>query len=122
MSIATPHLRAARGWARLRAAICLAILMCTAHFPGAAQSQEPQAPAKAAEQKPDIPNAAPRGKKLFLTDGTFHIVRSYERTGDRVRYYSVERSAWEELPATMVDWEATRKEEAAAAELDKTIE
>jgi hypothetical protein len=86
------------------------------------QSQAPQAAAKPPEQKPEIPNAAPRGKKLFLTDGSFHIVRSYERRGERVRYYSVERSAWEEIPATMVDWEATRKDEAAAAELDSKIE
>ena len=57
----------------------------------------------------------PKGKKLFLTDGSFQIVREYQRQGDRVRYYSVERSAWEEIPATLVDWAATQK---AEAELD----
>jgi hypothetical protein len=64
------------------------------------------------QDKPEqaIPSA-PRGKKLVLKDGTFHLVRSYEQKGDRVRYYSVERSAWEEIPAELVDWEATRKAE-----------
>lgn len=51
----------------------------------------------------------PRGRKLVLTDGSFQIVREYQRQGDRVRYYSVERSAWEEIPASLVDWAATDK-------------
>ena len=56
----------------------------------------------------------PRGKKLVLTDGSFQIVREFERQGGRVRYYSVERSAWEEIPAELVDWVATDNAEAEA--------
>src|SRR5258707_816539 len=33
----------------------------------------------------------PRGKKLGLKDGNFQLVRSYERKGERVRYFSAER-------------------------------
>jgi hypothetical protein len=55
----------------------------------------------------------PRGKKLVLKDGSFQLVREYDRNGERVRYFSAERGDWEELPAAMVDWEATKKAEAA---------
>jgi hypothetical protein len=54
----------------------------------------------------------PNGKKLVLKDGNFQLVREYERKGERVRYFSVERHAWEEIPAAMVDWDATAKAEA----------
>jgi hypothetical protein len=54
----------------------------------------------------------PRGLKLMLTDGTYQLVREYQRNGDHVRYYSMERGAWEEVPASMVDWNATAKAEA----------
>jgi hypothetical protein len=56
--------------------------------------------------------------KLFLKDGTYQLVSSFEVHGDRVRYYSSERSEWEEMPAELVDFEATRRaqeEEKAAA-------
>ena len=55
----------------------------------------------------------PRGKKLVLKDGSFQLVRGYSRNGERVRYLSSERGDWEEIPAAMVDWDATARAEAA---------
>jgi len=73
----------------------------------AQQSQDTSIETKAA--------ASPRGMRLILTDGTYQMVREYQRNGNRVRYYSAERGAWEELPASMVDWNATAKAEAEMA-------
>jgi hypothetical protein len=52
--------------------------------------------------------------KLYLKNGTYQLVKSYQVQGDRVRYYSLERSDWEEIPASLVDFDATKN--AAAAE------
>ena len=62
-----------------------------------------------------------RGKKLVLKDGTFQLVRDYEKNGDRVRYFSLERGAWEEIPAAMIDWDATAKAEKATAAADDAL-
>ncbi|MGA2421067.1 MAG: hypothetical protein ABSG69_13385, partial [Candidatus Acidiferrum sp.] len=79
-------------------------------------------------QQADQPAAMPaaiRGQKLVLKDGSFQLVRSYERNGERVRYLSAERGAWEEIPAAMVDWDATAKaaaaDQAAANSLVKNV-
>jgi hypothetical protein len=78
-----------------------------------ASEQARQSPSEktGAQDTTAVPFALPKGKKLVLTDGTSQIVREYHREGDRVRYYSVERSDWEEIPASLIDWEATQKAE-----------
>src|SRR5882672_7505117 len=48
--------------------------------------------------------------KLYLKDGGYHLVREYKVEADRVRYYSLERSDWEEIPLTLVDLKRTETE------------
>jgi hypothetical protein len=48
--------------------------------------------------------------KLYMKDGSSHLVREYEKQADRVRYYSVERADWEEVPLELVDLARTEKE------------
>jgi len=81
--------------------------------------QSPATPSSTGQPAPATANPAmPRGKKLILTDGTFQLVREYKVEGDRVRYYSIDSSQWEQIPAAMVDWDATKKVEADEARTD----
>jgi hypothetical protein len=58
--------------------------------------------------------------RLFLKDGSYQMVREYQVQADRVRFYSVERSEWEEIPLDLVDLKRTQEEVSArAAELEK---
>jgi hypothetical protein len=50
--------------------------------------------------------------KLYMKDGSFHVVREFQVQQDRVRFYSVERSDWEEIPLELVDLNRTRGEAA----------
>jgi hypothetical protein len=59
-------------------------------------------------------------QKLYLTDGTYQVVREYKVEGDRIRFYSIERGDWEEIPKELVDLARTEKEfKSRQAEIEK---
>jgi hypothetical protein len=57
-----------------------------------------------------------KSSRLVLKDGTYELVGQYDIKGDKVRYFSMERHVWEEMPASLVDWEATRMQVGVASE------
>ena len=80
-----------------------------------------------------VPSAAHADatKRLILKDGSYQIVTKWEIQGDRVHYYSAERDEWEDVPNSMVDWDATnqfekdrqaQKNSPEAKALDKELE
>ncbi|MCW5966312.1 MAG: hypothetical protein KIT83_19905 [Bryobacterales bacterium] len=58
------------------------------------------------------PAALRANQRLYLTDGSYHVVREFQVLEDRVRFYSVERSQWEEIPKDLVDFTRTEGEHA----------
>jgi hypothetical protein len=104
---------------------CAALSLSVAYT--ASCDQSPTSPAASETgavtgQKEDPSGARfSRGQKLVLKDGTFQLVRSYERNGERVRYFSVERGAWEEIPSAMIDWNATEKARLDDAKTDEAL-
>src|ERR1700748_2490207 len=48
--------------------------------------------------------------KLYMKDGGYQLVREFQVEGDRVKFYSIERSEWEEMPVAMIDLKRTQAE------------
>jgi hypothetical protein len=87
----------------LRCVVALAVALACG-WPGTAQQEDK----KPLPLQPSVPGMG-TNHRLILKDGTYQVVRDYQLVGDRVRYLSQERGDWEELPADLIDWEATRK-------------
>jgi hypothetical protein len=54
--------------------------------------------------------------KLYLTDGSYQLVREYKVEDDRVKFYSLDRDDWEEVPVSLVDLDKTKAEIKAHAD------
>jgi hypothetical protein len=52
---------------------------------------------------------APHRTRLILKDGSYQVVMSYQLKGNVVSYVSAERGSVEEVPAELVDWDATHR-------------
>ena len=98
-------MRADCGRFGIRAGFSAALPAAYAQKPVTSAPREGQKPLP---MKPDAPGQ-PRNHRLILKDGTYQMVRQYTLAGDRVRYLSLERGEWEEMPADLVDWAATEK-------------
>ena len=102
----------------------LALLILAGTIPSSAAQSSPNSSSTTSQkdQSPAVVTPVPsRGTKLMLKDGSFELVREYHVEGDRVRYYNLDSSQWEVMPAALVDWDATKRVAAQDAQRESTI-
>ena len=107
--------------ATILAALLIVLLNLSGNFAHASKPRQQGANANTSTTQSQIPAPLPKGKKIILKDGSFQIAREYSVEGDHVRYWSVDSSQWEEIPASLVDWDATHKSEAEQAARDAEL-
>ena len=86
--------------------VALLVLVAAGTGLGFAQAR-PAVPLPDVSQTAD--GQAPHKTRLILKDGSYQLVMSYQLKGKVVSYVSAERDEREELPAELVDWDATHK-------------
>jgi hypothetical protein len=88
---------------------------------GSPKSKPPVKPAAAEPAPKPCPFALPDSSshRIVLKDGNYQTASKCQVIGDRVHYMSAERSDWEDLPVSLVDWEATNKYELGQVEPPK---
>ena len=119
--------RLARRWAP-GVAVWAAAALLSGFAHGQTSSGAAQAPGASSTSKPGASSAGGASKstpvaqtRLVLKDGNVQPVREYHLEGDRVRYYSLDSSDWQVIPASLVDWDATKKLEAEDAARDSQL-
>ena len=74
-------------------------------------AKPPAAAAEPAGKPCPFANADSPSHRLITKDGNYQPVAKCEIIGERVHYLSGERFEWEDIPSSMIDWDATRKYE-----------
>jgi hypothetical protein len=70
-----------------------------------------------------VPAAQAQTIKLYLKDGSYQLVKTYQVQGDKIHYYNLDTSEWEEMPASLVDLDATKRaQQQEATAHDKDLE
>jgi len=67
---------------------------------------------------PQAAPAPPHRTRLILKDGSYQIVTGYQIKGNVVTYVSAERGSTEQIPADLIDWDATHRWERQHAPAD----
>ena len=108
-------------WSRVLVVFCALAVSLSSPAQRSSPKSKPPAPAAAEPAPKPCPFALPDSPshRIVLKDGNYQRASKCQVIGDRVHYMSAERSDWEDLPVSLVDWEATNKYELGQGEPPK---